>query len=334
MDVFDFIISEFKPIYLNSEEFFYNDMESQSGYSLPIIYKPFDPENIFHWADRGALFDFMYSISNVEEKKLLDFGPGDGWPSLIIAPYAKEIVGVDASQKRIEVCRKNSEKLGFKNTNFITYKNGEKLPFGNDIFDGIIASSSIEQTPNPKETLKELYRVLKPGGKLRFGYEALNRYKNGQENDIWISVINDSKIKIFLYDRRIEEEYALQYSLTLKINKEAFFSYFEKCKEITFNMFSVELIQRLKPFILKVFVCKLYHPSGKTFINWLKEIGFQSVFPSHKGNYFAAKLFESYSKNITLKTMEEVDELIKLPIKTVINLEAPMEIDPWITAIK
>ena len=34
-------------------------------------------------------------------------------------------------------------------------------------FDGIMASSSIEQTPNPKATLKELFRVLKPGGRLR-----------------------------------------------------------------------------------------------------------------------------------------------------------------------
>jgi len=71
-------------------------MESQSGYSLPIIYKPFDGTEKSHWVDRGHLYDFLYSTKGMG-KKLLDFGPGDGWPSLIIAPFAQEIVGLDSS---------------------------------------------------------------------------------------------------------------------------------------------------------------------------------------------------------------------------------------------
>ncbi|OZV10577.1 hypothetical protein CIW83_19435 [Tissierella sp. P1] len=40
--IFSWIEEKLAPIYCTSEEFIYNEMESQSGYSLPIIYKPFD----------------------------------------------------------------------------------------------------------------------------------------------------------------------------------------------------------------------------------------------------------------------------------------------------
>ena len=112
------IEEQLKPETCSSDELIYNEMESQSTYSLPIIYVPFDGRKRSHWADRGAMFDFLFSTKGFG-KKLLDFGPGDGWPSLIVAPYVTEVIGVDASQKRIEICTQNASKLGIKNTNLL-----------------------------------------------------------------------------------------------------------------------------------------------------------------------------------------------------------------------
>lgn len=125
---------------------------------MPIIYEPFDIAKKSHWIDRGFLFDFLYSMDG-EGKKVLDFGPGDGWASLIVAPYVKEVIGLDSSIKRIEICKENAMKMNITNAKFIDYNVGAKLPF-----DGIMAASSVEQTPDPKKTLEELYRILKPGG--------------------------------------------------------------------------------------------------------------------------------------------------------------------------
>lgn len=143
-DIFTWIEEELKPEFCTSENFIYNEMESQSDYSLPVIYQDFDD-----------------------------------------------------------------------NVSFISYKAGSKLPFEDNSFDGILAASSIEQTPDPKATLYELYRILKPGGKIRIFYEALSNYKDGYENDIWIVGLTENRCKLVLFDRNIENEFALQYGLTI-----------------------------------------------------------------------------------------------------------------------
>ncbi|MBT1247873.1 hypothetical protein XO09_08625 [Thermosipho sp. 1223] len=146
------------------------------------------------------------------------------------------------------------------------------MPFPDNFFDGIMAASSIEQTPNSKETLKELYRVLKPSGKIRIYYEALNRYKNGKENDIWIAKLNQQTCKLILYFRNIEEEYAIQYGLTISLSKEELI---KLLGETTFNSITIEFLETIKPLISKAQFSKLQHPSGQTYTRWLKEIGFK-----------------------------------------------------------
>ncbi len=91
--VVEWIERRLQPESCNSEEFFYDEMESQSGYCLPVIHQEFDITKRSHWADRGALFDFLISTGG-DGKRLLDFGPGDGWPSLIVAPFAREAAAI------------------------------------------------------------------------------------------------------------------------------------------------------------------------------------------------------------------------------------------------
>jgi 2-polyprenyl-3-methyl-5-hydroxy-6-metoxy-1,4-benzoquinol methylase len=118
MSVNEWIIRALRPNACTSAEFIYDDMDSQSGRSLPVIYERFDATNRAHWRDRGALFDFLLSTHG-EGKRLLDFGPGDGWPSLIVAPFAAEVVGVDGAARRVNVCAENARRLGIANATFV-----------------------------------------------------------------------------------------------------------------------------------------------------------------------------------------------------------------------
>ena len=64
MNIFDYLEKNYDFKNIDSCNFIYNDMESQSNKILPIIYNNFDVKNKHHWADRGALWDFFYSIDS------------------------------------------------------------------------------------------------------------------------------------------------------------------------------------------------------------------------------------------------------------------------------
>ncbi|SCL96006.1 class I SAM-dependent methyltransferase [Sporanaerobacter sp. PP17-6a] len=332
-NVFNWIEEKLMPKSCTSEEFIYNEMESQSEYSLPIIYQPFDASKISHWKDRGQLYDFLYSTDG-EGKILLDFGPGDGWPSLIVAPYVKKVIGIDSSVKRIEVCTENAKRMVITNAEFIKYTVDTKLPFDDNTFDGIMAASSIEQTPDPKKTVEELYRVLKPKGRLRIYYEVLSGYRNGQEQDIWISEIKDNLCKIILYNRNIEKEYAVQYALTIAMSKKEVVKQLSAEGEVSFNQITVPYLEGIRRKIINSQVCKTIHPSGKTFVSWLRDIGFKKVIPTYNGGIAAAKLFGQYSDEDRPKDLASIDDIIKKVVRVAIQFEAPTYIDPFITAIK
>lgn len=328
--IFDWIEEKLAPIYSTSEEFIYNEMESQSGYGLPIIYKPFDCTNKYHWVDRGLMYDFLYS-TNGEGKKLLDFGPGDGWPSLIVAPYAEEVIGLDSSEKRVEVCRENARRMGLINAKFFSYNSEDRLPFEDNTFDGIMAASSIEQTPDPKKTIEELYRVLKPGGKIRIHYEALSRYKDGLENDIWIAELNKESCKLIIFNRNIEEEFVVQYGLTIAMSRKELV---EKLNNsVGFSELSISLLEEMEPKITNTQALRTIHPSGKTYTKWFKEAGFREVLPTYSGGTAASRLYDLYKEELP-NSLEAVDEAIKKTVKIVVGLEAPIETDPMIIAVK
>jgi len=95
-DIFVWLEETADPQLYDSATFIYEDMASQSGESLPLIYQPFNASRQAHWRDRGAALDYLLS-TNARGRRVLDFGPGDGWPSLIIAPQVANVVGVDGA---------------------------------------------------------------------------------------------------------------------------------------------------------------------------------------------------------------------------------------------
>ncbi len=334
MGIFEWIQRELNPRPCNSEEFIYDDMESQSGRCLPIIYTPFDPSNMTHWADRGSLYDFLYSVKG-EGKRILDFGPGDGWPSLIIAPYAAEIVGVDGSQRRVQTCTDNARRMGITNTRFLCVPPGSLLPFEAGSFDGIMAASSIEQSLDPRATLAELLRVLRPGGYLRIGYEALSRYRGGHESDLWISGFDNKSCRLILFDRDILHERVQQYGLTLAKSKQELCEWISgECAELSFAKLEVKHIKTLLPALIDARVCTTSHPSGETWVRWLHELGPYQVAPTHNGSEFAGQLFKAIPEAERPVDLMGVDRIVAPVVKVAVTLPAPVNTDPMITVMK
>jgi len=334
MDVFNWLEATLSPRDCTSEEFIYDDMDSQSGRLLPIIYQPFNAAERSHWQDRGSLFDYLFSTQG-EGKKLLDLGPGDGWPSLIVAPWAGEVVGVEGSLRRVAVCTENAGRLGIENAHFVHVAPGTRLPFEDDSFDGAMAASSIEQTPDPYATLQELFRVLRPSGRLRVGYESLGQYRDGQEREAWLWPIDERTCRLMLYDRHIDRERVRQYGVTFAMSGEELTGRLPgEGKDLSFTALTPAGLDRLRPTIVDARVCTTIHPSGRTCASWLSEIGFRQVLPTHSGARFAGGLFDRIPKEHRPTEMQGVDALVRPAVEVAVQMPAPWDIDPMITAIK
>lgn len=353
-DVFAWLASAPEPMRCDSTAFIYDDMDSQSGRSLPLLYVPFDPARRGHWRDRGALFDFLASTGGAG-RRLLDFGPGDGWPSLLLAPFAAEVVGIDASSRRVKVCRRNAERLGVHRARFVLATPGEPLPFDDQAFDGATAASSIEQSPDPRGTLRELHRVLRPGGRLRIRYEALARYGGGREREAWLWPIDPASCRLILYDRDIGAERVTQFGLTYAWpahELRAVLADRDRTtddgrdvedpdgrgapvgRDVSIASLTVEGLERARPALVEVRVCETRHPSGETLAAWLRQAGFEAIRPTHSGAEVAGMLYDACPADDRPADMDAVDAYVRPAVEVACRLSAPIAGDPMITAVK
>jgi len=334
MNVFEWIDRELEPELCSSDRFIYDDMESQSGGILPIVHETFDAGKKSHWRDRGALFDYLSSTDG-EGKALLDFGPGDGWPSLIVAPFATEVVGVDASQKRVAVCTENTTRLGISNARFVSAAPGAPLPFEAETFDGIMAASSVEQTPDPQAALRELFRVLRPGGRLRIHYEALGRYASGRQREVRLCQIDERRCMLIVYDRDLPRQRVRQYGLIYALSKQELVnSLSSDNRPVSFDTITISSLETVAPELIDARLCVTSHPSGETLASWLREIGFRRVSPTHSGSDFAGMLFDNIPEARRPTDLCGVDDLLRPAVEVATELAAPLSADPMITAAK
>jgi len=337
VDAIQWITAHLAPERCTSDKFFYDAMESQSEYGLPVIYKAFDPEKAWHWDDRGRILDYLFATRG-RGARLLDFGPGDGWPSLPVAPFAGEVVGVDASARRVEVCAGNAARMGITNARFVHIPASGPLPFEDESFDGVMAATSIEQTPDPREALREIYRVLRPGGRLRMDYEGLAYYRGGKEREVWLLDMGEA-CRLIIYDRRIEQEGADEYGLDLSMPVGDVASALTGGASASARAVGIEhvtpgALDALRPAITAAWVCTLSHPSGATYVRWLREIGFSVVQPTHNGGRFARGLFGNMLPRDRPASLEGVTDLLSPLVQVVVEMPAPVELDPMITAVK
>ena len=325
---------ELKPS--SSTDFIYSHMESQSGHGLPVIHLRFAMYGKFIDIDKAQIMDFAIATGG---GRLLDFGPGDGWPSLLMAPMVDEVIGVEGCQRRVDTCSENKRKLGLANVDFVQVDPGQRLPFADGSFDGVTASSSIEQTDDPKATLAELHRVLKPGGRLRMHYESLGMYCGGQERDLWL-MGRSSSGRLVIYDRHIDQEYVDNYGLVFDLSRDEVLEIIAPDgAATTYAALTPEVLGTLSEKLHEAAIWTTRHPSCSTWLQWMKEIGFSSATPTYNGGWFAKRLFDRLDSSQRLTEMDAVDRMLRPLVEVVVTMEAPSGSQPgqwdhWITAVK
>lgn len=97
---------------------------------------------------------------------VIDLGSGAGNDCFVARHQTGEggkVIGIDFTPAMIEKARANAEKLGYNNVEF---RQGdiEKMPVTANVADVIVSNCVLNLVPNKDGVIKEIYRVLKPGG--------------------------------------------------------------------------------------------------------------------------------------------------------------------------
>ena len=105
-------------------------------------------------------------ISINEDDTILDIGCGGGKTVNTLAKIATEgkVYGIDYSQVSVAVSTSKNKKLIDKGQVEIVHASVDSLPFSDDMFNLVIAIESYYFWPDLINNLKEIHRVLKPGG--------------------------------------------------------------------------------------------------------------------------------------------------------------------------
>jgi ubiquinone/menaquinone biosynthesis C-methylase UbiE len=96
----------------------------------------------------------------------LDIGCGTGWAVRHVATLVNqhgEFYGIDISSHMIEKAKDHSH--DYRSAYFYE-ANAEELPFEDNLFDLIICTNSFHHYLHPTQALREISRVLNPGGRI------------------------------------------------------------------------------------------------------------------------------------------------------------------------
>jgi SAM-dependent methyltransferase len=113
------------------------------------------PENRFILSRMGA----------IKNKSILDLGCGAGENSVYFALKQAKCIATDYSPLMVETALRLAKKYGVKIEGRVM--NAMKIEYPDDSFDFVYASNLLHHV-NPHQTLREMHRVLKRGGKACF----------------------------------------------------------------------------------------------------------------------------------------------------------------------
>ena len=119
--------------------------------------------------DKGWIETKDMISEGVNKGHVLEIGPGPGIKGLewLKNTDGTRLTALEISADMIRVAQRNANEYGLSGR--VQYVNGNatlQMPFEDASFDAVFSNGSLHEWEYPEKVFNELYRVLKPGGKL------------------------------------------------------------------------------------------------------------------------------------------------------------------------
>jgi ubiquinone biosynthesis O-methyltransferase len=167
--------------------------ETQSTMRLPESYARWRTTRVGQITDALEQQLLLETLGSVPRKTLLDVGCGEGALASDLARYGAIVTGLDADPAMIAAARRRAEAEALP-LQFIEGQ-AESLPFESATFDLVLAVTVLCFVRDVERAVKEMARVLKPGGRLVIGelgrwslWAAYRRIRGWMGNPTWRAV--------------------------------------------------------------------------------------------------------------------------------------------------
>jgi 2-polyprenyl-6-hydroxyphenyl methylase/3-demethylubiquinone-9 3-methyltransferase len=153
----------------------------------------------YKWWDKSCLLlhitkercDYIESCLNkvfgegaLRQQEILEVGCGGGLISEELARRGAIVIGIDPAQDALEIARKHTQQSGLGQNTYFEQGYAESLPYTDGSFSVIVCLDVLEHVSGLQATIREIARVLAPGG--IFIFDTINRTLLARIALIWI----------------------------------------------------------------------------------------------------------------------------------------------------
>ena len=118
-------------------------------------------------ADLGLGCGLPTQFANIEKgDTVIDLGSGAGNDCFVARHETGDtgkVIGIDFTETMIAKARVNADKMGYNNVEF-RFGDIDNMPVADNTADVIVSNCVLNLVPDKEKVIKEIFRVLKPGG--------------------------------------------------------------------------------------------------------------------------------------------------------------------------
>ena len=131
-----------------------------------------------HWTSTGLSWRYLFDVAIAGEllaarpdDLILDFAAGTSWATELLVRLGIRPVSLDLSVEMLQRGRQRllaDSRIEFRDDAAFVAGRGQELPFVDESFEGVLCLNALHHQPAYAVALREIYRVLKPGGRAVF----------------------------------------------------------------------------------------------------------------------------------------------------------------------